>query len=102
MGSVPFTTYSAGATAQNAFRLAKQEAEEEYGHGPYTGTIVEVDAFTVLVKTPMSRTDAEALAAKLIREDDPRIADKTEACGAIPTLPEDGTPGWVFVGWAAH
>jgi len=48
MGAERFITYSKGATAKEAFELAVESAEYEYGHSGYTGTIAEKDDFVMV------------------------------------------------------
>jgi hypothetical protein len=47
MGAAQFWTRAQGATAEQAFAAAVQEARYEHGHGGYTGTIAEKSAFVV-------------------------------------------------------
>ena len=44
MGGEIFYTKQKGSSANDAFQKAKQEAQYEYGHGGYTGTIAEKDS----------------------------------------------------------
>ncbi|HUW00751.1 MAG TPA: hypothetical protein VMW08_00225 [Acidimicrobiales bacterium] len=62
MGAYDFTTTSLGKTAEQAFDRAVRDAQYEYGHGGYTGSIAEKHDF-VLVATPKG-TSAERLLAK--------------------------------------
>jgi hypothetical protein len=45
MGAEQFRTTAKGATASEAFGLARDQAAWEYGHGGYTGTIAEKSDF---------------------------------------------------------
>ncbi|WP_370973637.1 hypothetical protein [Amycolatopsis sp. cg9] len=84
MGAEAFTTYSEGADVDAAFRAAVEQAQYDYGHGGYTGSVAEKDEYIVIDGPPLSESDAEALADKLIRDNDERICDKWGPAGAIP------------------
>lgn len=86
MGSYDFQNIERNANAEAAFSNARDQAAFEYGHCGYTGTIAEKDSFTIIQRTPLTAEDAEALAARLMREDDPRISDKWGPAGAIPVV----------------
>ncbi|WP_309117056.1 hypothetical protein [Saccharothrix sp.] len=81
MGAEPFITYAEGTDADVAFRAAVEQAQHDYGHGGYTGTIAEKTAF-VVIGEPMSEDDARELANRLSHNDD-RIQDKRGPAGAI-------------------
>ncbi len=61
MGAEGFTTFAKGRTAKEAFEKAVTEAQYEYGHGGYTGTIAEKEhSFKMFpapggMDTPMDR-----------------------------------------------
>ncbi|MFG3336873.1 hypothetical protein ACGFZZ_33260 [Streptomyces tendae] len=86
MGAYDFSTYQEGTGVEKAFRAAVEDAQDEHGHGGYTGTIAEKNAFTVITQTPMPLDEAEAYASNLMSADDPRISDKCGPAGAIPVL----------------
>jgi hypothetical protein len=48
MGAETFETFGYGKTAQEAFSVARKDAQYEHGHGGYTGTIAEKQNFTVI------------------------------------------------------
>lgn len=101
MGGQTFMVYHEGADAREAFNAACEEALWERGHGGYTGTIGEKMEFGVLRK-PMPREAADAVAWKMIEDDDPAISDKWGPAGAIPVAGDDGkVTGWLFFGWAS-
>ena len=65
MGATNYVTVSKGKTANEAFSSAHEQAQWEHGHGGYTGTIAEKDAFVefprpkgVRVHTVMKIVDA--------------------------------------------
>jgi hypothetical protein len=89
------------ATRKRVFERAVKEAQYEYGHGGYTGTIAEkhdcrfIGGFDTL-------KEANEHADDLIEKDDPRISDKWGPAGAIEVRndPKHGK-GFVFFGWAS-
>jgi hypothetical protein len=100
--SRPVTTEARGATAKDAFDSAVREAQYDYGHAGYTGTIAEKDEFTVISDAVgMTRTMATALAEKLLRDGDKRIDDKWGPAGVIRFGEVGQEPGWLFFGWAS-
>ena len=52
MGACEFEELSHGKTADEAFSRAVDQAQYEYGHGGYTGTIAEKGEFTVFDLPP--------------------------------------------------
>jgi hypothetical protein len=84
MGSQDFATYQPGTDAKQAFAAAVEQAQYEYGHRGYTGTIAEKGfyGFTVIQAKPVSIDDARKLAAELVYTD-PRVEDKWGPAGAI-------------------
>jgi hypothetical protein len=108
MGSEQFITTAEGATVKEAFGAARAEAAYERGHkggyysGGYTGTIAEKDEFVIISDAVgMTRTMAEALAEKLLRDGDKRIDDKWGPAGVIRFGEVGEEPGWLFFGWAS-
>lgn len=95
MGANTFETTATGATAQEAFRSAVDEAAWEYGHGGYTGSIAEKRDF-VMIDMPDGKDPSE-YAFELIDKGDPRIADKWGPAGCIKIA--DGE--FLFFGWAS-
>lgn len=103
MGAETFFQLSKGKTAAAAFKAAVEQAQYDYGHSGYTGTVAEKDSF---VKIPFavdhSNTaepwrQAEAFADRLISDRDSRIDDKWGPAGCI-----EYTPGeFLFFGWAS-
>lgn len=84
-------------TAKKAFSRAVKEAQYDFGHGGYTGSIAEKGTFKTIgtVKTTREGYD---LADKLIEEDDDRISDKWGPAGCIEV---EEPRGWIFFGWAS-
>ena len=86
MGGSTFFQYAESSTATEAFRLAVQDAQYEYGHAGYTGSIAEKDGFRK-IELPEGREPRE-YAEELISNNDPRIDDKWGPAGCIQ-LPID-------------
>jgi len=86
MGGTTFEHYAPGVDVNDAFKRAHEEASYEHGHGGYTGTIAEKGSFTIITRTPLLEREAEALAQRLINDDDVRISDKWGPAGAIPVV----------------
>lgn len=62
MGAADFTTIATGKTVGEAFNKARRDAQYEFGHGGYTGTIAEKGDF---IEIPVPKgTTAERLVAK--------------------------------------
>jgi hypothetical protein len=101
MGGQVFYIKQEGATADDAFCTAKDQAFYDYGHRGYTGTIAEKPGF-VMVECPEDR-DEEEFAEELMRNDDPRILSKwAEACCIdMGEAGEGGKRNFLFFGWAS-
>jgi hypothetical protein len=85
MGGTTFTTDTIpGTDVERAFNDTRAEAQHEYGHGGYTGTIAEKNDYVIIRREPLPPAEAETLAERLLREDDERISDKWGPAGAIP------------------
>lgn len=108
MGASSFIVEASGKTVNAAFARATEQARYERGHGGYTGTIAEKNAFT-LITIPASYTPAReqdrtderrpaAYADHLINEDDDRVCNKWGPAGAIDL----GGEKWLFFGWASR
>lgn len=96
MGACTFFHDARGSTAQKAFTDAVADAQYEYGHRGYTGTIAEKNKFT-LIPLPAGK-EARAYANELIDACDPRIDDKWGPAGCIHV----GNDKWLFFGWASE
>lgn len=95
MGAQQFVTKAKGKTAKDAFNQAVSDAQYEYGHGGYTGTIAEKHDF-VMITVPSDEKPDE-YAWKLIEAYDSRIDDKWGPAGCIDC--GDGT--FLFFGSAS-
>lgn len=97
MGANKFASVAKGKDADEAFRKAVEQAEYEYGHRGYTGTIAEKDDYVLVTDKTLSPEEAAALADKLMDDDDERVNDKWGPAGAIAV--DDGS--YYFFGWAS-
>lgn len=104
MGANTFYTEAEGASAQEAFSKAVDDAAWEHGNGGYTGTIAEKESFTLIevpasympeAATPYSR--ASAYAVELLNNGDKRVDDKWGPAGCIRYAKEK----YLFFGWAS-
>ena len=97
MGAETFTSQAAGKTALEAFATAVIEASYEYGHGGYTGSIAEKNAFKEL--RTMSQNDADYVTEAFFNgEGHQEFEDKWGAAGCIHI---EGTDEYLFFGWAS-
>lgn len=94
MGASEFTQIGHGATAEEAFAHAREQAGWERGHGGYSGTVYEKDSFVMIEKKPLPLAEAYALAERLITEYDPRINDKWGPAGCVPVVEVSGATAW--------
>lgn len=104
MGANTFYAEAEGATAQDAFSKAVDDAAFEYGHGGYTGTIAEKDTFTMIEVPASYKPDALTLfyracsyAVDLLEERDRRVDDKWGPAGCI----EYAKGKYLFFGWVS-
>jgi len=99
MGSEQFIQVVSGKSAQQAFYEAIRQAEHDYGHSGYTGTIAEKNSFIEITLPKKKKTENRAIAyaEKLLAENDPRIDDKWGPAGCISL----GKNKYLFFGWAS-
>ena len=95
MGAAIFDVAVKGTNAKDAFARAIKDAQYEYGHGGYTGSIAEKETFVMIGKVA-SREEARALGTKLLDDDDERVTDKWGPAGCI-----EYPGGFYFFGWAS-
>lgn len=102
MGACTFYTESTGRNAKEAFDSAVQEAQYEYGHGGYTGTIAEKGSFTS-IPLPEGQ-DPYTRAEELIDKQDRRVDDKWGPAGCIEMPKKEGQTErrFLFFGWASE
>lgn len=100
MGACNFITFGKGKTAREAFDALVTEAEWEYGHDPYNGTISTTSLSRRPAKVIRKRFTEKARqeAVKVAEKDgwgekwESRVID----CGATK-----GGHVWAFYGWAS-
>ena len=95
MGAEVFYHRATGATPQEAFNAAVQEAQYNWGHGGYTGSIAEKDSFT-MIEVPEGR-HPHAFAEELVEDGDERVDDKWGPAGCVKI----GENAYLFFGWAS-
>lgn len=84
MSSYQFDAVGKGADPAEVFAGLVADAQYNFGHAGYTGTIAEKDDFVVICQQPLLIDDAYKLAEELFEADDERISDKWGPAGAIP------------------
>lgn len=98
MGACTFYQSAEGRTAQEAFKLAREEAAWEHGHGGYTGTIAEKDSFKLVNLSEEIIKDQVLLSAKIDELIDTEFDDKWGPAGCVKT----GENTYLFFGWASE
>jgi sulfur carrier protein ThiS len=93
-GSESFINVAYGDDAEECFNELVREAQYEYGHDPYNGTISTQSGYSVLKMQFNSRNEAECYADMNL--------DSVQKyhCEAV-RFTENGKNGFVFFGWAA-
>lgn len=97
MGATEFTTVATGKDMREAFDNAVKQAQYDYGHAGYTGTIAEKDGYFPVFTVPMEHDAAVAHAEKMMNDDHPDITDKWGPAGCIPIVGGK----FLFFGWAS-
>ena len=95
MGAEQFTQGGQGATAQEAFREAKESACYDHGHNGYSGSLAEKDCF-VEIALPEGK-GANDYAWELMENNDERVDDKWGPAGCLKVA--EGK--YLFFGWAS-
>lgn len=98
MGASEFAVTAGGKDVDRAFDNAVRQAQYDYGHSGYTGSIAEKDSYVLVSEVPLDLDDARKLAGSLMDNEDPRIDDKWGPAGAIAII----GGGWLFFGWASE
>ena len=100
MGACSFSTYATGKTVEQAYQNAVEQAQFEYGHDSYNGTISTTSG---VVELNVTAGDAETIDNLINKFFDGNMSmpaiQKWGKCGAIKH--PDGK-GYVFFGWAAE
>lgn len=95
MGATTFCTEQEGSSADAAFHLAIKEAQHEFGHGGYSGTVAEKHEY-VMVRPLANESNDEAVDRILDGENHP-VCDKWGPAGCIRV--SEGK--YLFFGWAS-
>ncbi len=84
MGSCQFFTKKIGQyrNARDAFLEAREEAQYEFGHGGYTGTIAEKNDFK-MVPVPTTKTDPTKFAQECFDNSNGFWDDKWAPAGCV-------------------
>jgi hypothetical protein len=106
MGGSEFYNVGFGTEASDTFVDLVSQAQYDYGHAGYSGTIAEKHDF-VMIPLPEHK-DPKDYAKELMRANDGRIIDKygPAGCIEIPRSNEDkeqypGLRKFLFFGWAS-
>jgi hypothetical protein len=91
MGACNFNTRAKGKTAREAYETAVREAQYEYGHDPYNGTISTTGGFKMFRTTIGPVTEEEFQRGW-------GTSHKWEECWCAQSKPGEFT----FWGWAAE
>jgi hypothetical protein len=99
MGAHDFQCEEYGASPEEAYKIAVDNALYECGHNPYNGTISTTDGF-VMIPFDEGETPGDWFERVI---DDERVQKWTDcACAQDPyTDKENGSYLWHFAGWAA-
>ena len=101
MGAESFYAIAYGKNAGAAFNVAVEDAQYNYGHSGYTGSIAEKDSYKMLSKEVFESEDAaQQFAYHLIEDGDGRIDDKWGPAGCVSFKYKDGV-AYLFFGWAS-
>lgn len=103
MGADSFMQSAIGKTALEAFESAVEQAQYDYGHAGYTGTLAEKMNFIMIPYSADKDGDPRKFASRLIGEGDQRIDDKWGPAGCLDLGPidHDGRHRYLFFGWAS-
>lgn len=102
MGAYEFEVKAYGKNAQEAFNSAVSDAQYEFGHGGYSGTIAEKHDF-VMIPLPEGK-DPDEYVGELFANGDDRIDDKWGPAGCIDLGVRSEEPKlsrYLFFGWAS-
>ena len=96
MGATTFLIVRAGKTANEAYTLAKKQAEIAFGNAGYTGTIAETDGFKMARVPDDVPQDVDSLVDYAYSKMDD--FEKWGPCGCIE-IPSCND--YIFFGWAS-
>ncbi len=96
MGASDFMVYGVGTDAREVFNRLVEDAQYEYGHGGYTGTIAEKNGYKIVAE-PMTKEEGKKKAYEMIEDN-----DKWGPAYCIPLKDEKGVQkGFLFFGLAS-
>lgn len=102
MGACEFFNTASGSTAKEAFAEAVADAQYEFGHGGYTGTIAEKDSFKLASSDLFETYDAAMdFAEKAMDDDNHFCQDKWGPAACVSFKTKDGKTEYLFFGWAS-
>lgn len=122
MGSIEFMEYGEGTDPDSTFQHLTETALAEHGNDPYAGSIAQKNGYVIITDRVLPLSEAEAMAQRLMGDEDERIRDKDGPAGAIaytqntPGRPARALPahpgteeeqpqpkptGWLFFGMAS-
>jgi hypothetical protein len=78
MGAVNFCTYADGTDLQSVFKETREQAQYDYGHSGYSGTIAEKSSVVLRCKEPFTPDEASDFI-----ETDQHKNDKWGPCFAV-------------------
>ena len=96
MGAQQFDTESYGKTAQEAFDNAVKQAQYDYGHSGYSGTIAEKNSFIVLGEFDNGKDAGEFMEKEFDREGS-AVDSEWGPAGCVKI----GKDTYAFFGWAS-
>lgn len=99
MGAHDFMTGGYGASPEEAYKDAVDDALYEFGHNAYNGTISTTSGFIMIPKLP-DESDDDWFGR--IMDDDRICKWENCACRVDDEIPEEnGRKYYIFAGWAA-
>lgn len=96
MGATDFQSHDVATNPDEAFKNCVKQAQYDYGHSGYTGSIAEKDNYVVIARD-LDAEAAQALIDKHMNDEESVVNDKWGPAGAIGL----GANGWIFFGWAS-
>lgn len=104
MGGHDFECTAQGKTAKEAYKNAVEQAEYDYGHEAYNGTISTTDGFKMMppMEIVHQTTGGSCRRMETAGEHMLRVLNHTEKWGKAACWPDPHDPAlWHFAGWAA-
>lgn len=102
MGAEVFTNVGRGKTVKQAFNTLVEEAQYDYGHAGYTGTIAEKSEYkSASSKVFASKQEALDFADKLLEDGNHWCDDKWGPAAYVSFKDDKGETCYLFFGWAS-